>query len=140
VVDESGFTQQGDPSAGVAGPPKGRLGQEDHGQIGVFRVGVTPGGVAWLGPHLDWPQTWCANRPAGVERREKVHLPETVVFSTQPPSARGLIRPTAALGVVPWKGITADAEEGSNGGFLDAVERLEWRRSCPLGGARCGPP
>lgn len=48
VVDESGYTKKGDHSAGVARQDNGRLGKQDNCQVGVFLVGVTPGGVAML--------------------------------------------------------------------------------------------
>ena len=44
-----------------------------------------------------------------------------------PQIAAGLIRQTAALGVVALDWITADEEYGRNGEFLDEVERLELR-------------
>ena len=40
VVDESGFSQKGDHSAGVDRQYNGRLGKEDNCQVGVFLVGV----------------------------------------------------------------------------------------------------
>ena len=52
VVDESGFSQTGDQSVGVARQHNGRLGKGDHCQVGVFLVGVTPGGVAMLDHQL----------------------------------------------------------------------------------------
>src|SRR5512135_3352046 len=47
-VDESGFAKKGEHSAGVARQHNGRLGKEDNCQVGVFLVGVTPGGAALL--------------------------------------------------------------------------------------------
>src|SRR5205807_10362413 len=49
------------------------------------------------------------------------------VFQTKPQIAAGLIRLTAALGVVVLDRITADEEEGQNGEFLDALETLGHR-------------
>jgi SRSO17 transposase len=127
VVDESGFAKKGNPSAGVARQHHGRLGKEDNCQVGVFLVGVTPGGSALLDHQLYLPEGWCEDSRACAERREKVHIPEAVAFRTRPQIAAGLIRPTAALGVVPLDWITADEEYGTNGGFLDEVEHLELR-------------
>ncbi len=73
------------------------------------------------------PRVRCAAGQAAAERREKVHIPETVTFQTKPQIAAGLIRRTAALGVVSLDWITADEAYGRNGGFLDEVERLELR-------------
>ena len=127
VVDESGFAKKGDHSAGVARQHNGRLGKEDNCQVGVFLVGVTPGGAALLDHQLYLPESWCEETKACADRREKVHIPETVAFQTKPQIAAGLIRQTAALGVVTLDWITADEEYGRNGEFLDEVERLELR-------------
>src|SRR6266436_6728969 len=128
VVDESGFTKKGDHSAGVARQYNGRLGKEDNCQVGVFLVGVTPGGAALLDHALYLPEEeWCADTEACHDRRAKVHIPERVVFQTKPQIAAGLIRLTAALGVVVLDWITADEEYGRNGEFLDDLETLGHR-------------
>src|SRR5512147_1424882 len=127
VIDESGFAKKGDHSAGVARQHNGRLGKEDSCQVGVFLVGVTPGGSALLDHQLYLHASWCEAGQAAAERRQKVHIPETVAFQTKPQIAAGLIRRTAALGVVTLDWITADEEYGMNGGFLDEMEQLELR-------------
>src|SRR3977135_2358678 len=106
VVDESGSDKTGDHSAGVARQHNGRLGKEDNCQVGVFLVGVTPGGTALLDHRLYLPEPWRAQRQAGNARRDKPHIPETVVFQTKPQIAAGLIRQTALLGVVTLDWIT----------------------------------
>jgi SRSO17 transposase len=127
VIDESGFAKKGDHSAGVARQHNGRLGKEDNCQVGVFLVGVTPGGSALLDHQLYLPETWCEPTQAGRDRRQKAHIPETVAFGTKPQIAAGLIRRTVVLDVVGLDWITADEEYGKNGGFLDEVEQLELR-------------
>jgi SRSO17 transposase len=127
VVDESGFAKKGTHSAGVARQHNGRLGKEDNCQVGVFLVGVTPGGNALLDHQLYLPENWCEDSPACDERRQKVHIPDTVAFGTKPQIAAGLIRQTVALGVVTLDWITADEAYGNNGQFLDEVEQLELR-------------
>ena len=127
VVDESGFAKKGGHSAGVARQHNGRLGKEDNCQVGVFLVGVTPGGSALLDHQLYLPEAWCEPGKAAERRRQKVHIPESVIFGTKPAIAAGLIRQTVALGIVALDWITADEEYGKNGGFLDEVERLELR-------------
>jgi SRSO17 transposase len=127
VVDESGFAKKGQHSAGVARQHNGRLGKEDNCQVGVFLVGVTPGGSALLDHQLYLPEAWCEPGKAAERRRQKVHIPESVLFGTKPEIAAGLIRQTAALGIVALDWITADEEYGKNGGFLDEVEQLELR-------------
>src|SRR5438270_1436062 len=127
IVDESGFSKKGDQSAGVARQHNGRLGKEDNCQVGVFLVGVTPGGMALLDHQLYLPESWCEDTPSGQERRDKVHIPETVSFQTKPAIAAGLIRMTVVLGIVCLVWITADEEYGRNGDFLDELEALEKR-------------
>jgi SRSO17 transposase len=127
VIDESGFAKKGDQSAGVGRQHNGRLGKEDNCQVGVFLVGVTPGGSALLDHQLYLPESWCGGTKACQDRREKVHIPEAVTFQTKPQIAAGLIRQTLVLGAVSLDWITADEAYGRNGEFLDEVERLELR-------------
>jgi SRSO17 transposase len=127
VIDESGFTKKGNHSAGVARQHNGRLGKTDNCQIGVFLVGVTPGGAALLDHQLYLHQSWCEDTKAGKERRGKVHIPETVTFQTKPQIAAGLIRQTVAQDIVRLDWITADEAYGRDGAFLDELEWLELR-------------
>ena len=127
IVDESGFAKKGDHSAGVARQYNGRLGKEDNCQVGVFLVGVTPGGAALLDHRLYLPEPWCEDSTAGKQRRDKAHIPETVAFQTKPQIAAGLIRLTALLGVVALDWITADELYGRDGDFLDELEELGHR-------------
>ena len=90
IVDESGFTKKGDHSAGVARQHNGRLGKEDNCQVGVFLVGVTPGGSALLDHGLYLPEeTWCEDTQECRDRRDKVHIPERVGLPDQAPDRRG---------------------------------------------------
>src|SRR3954466_4336369 len=96
IVDESGFSKKGDHSAGVGRQYNGRLGKEDNCQVGVFLVGVTPGGAALLDHQLYLPEAWCDPGKAAAERRNKAHIPEAVAFHTKPQIAAGLIRQVVA--------------------------------------------
>ena len=127
VVDESAFTKKGDHSAGVDRQHNGRLGKEDNCQVGVFLVGVTPGGVALLDHQLYLPESWCQDDEAGRERRAKAHIPETVSFQTKPQIAGAMVRRTEVLGQVHLDWITADELYGRNGEFLGELEALEQR-------------
>jgi SRSO17 transposase len=127
VVDESGFSKKGAQSAGVGRQHNGRLGKEDNCQVGVFLVGVTPGGAALLDHGLYLPETWCEDTQACQGRRAKVHIPADVGFQTKHQIAAGLIRLTAVLGVVALDWITADEDYGKNGDFLDELEALGHR-------------
>jgi SRSO17 transposase len=127
VVDESGFAKKGDHSAGVARQHNGRLGKEDNCQVGVFLVGVAPGGSALLDHQLYLPESWCEDTRDCRDRRNKAHIPESIAFQTKAQIAAGLIRQTVALDLVRLDWVTADEEYGRDGKFLDELERLELR-------------
>jgi SRSO17 transposase len=127
VIDESGFAKKGNHSAGVGRQHNGRLGKEDNCQVGVYLVGVTPGGSAMLDHRLYLPESWCQDTQECRDRRDKVHIPEAVAFQTKPQIAAGLIRMTMALGLVTLDWITADELYGRNGEFLDELETLGHR-------------
>ena len=127
IIDESGFTKKGDQSVGVARQYNGRLGKEDNCQVGVFLVGVTPGGAALLDHQLYLPESWCETTRAGEDRRAKVHIPDSVAFQTKPQIGADLIRRTAVLGTVSLDWVAADETYGRTGDFLDELEALEQR-------------
>jgi SRSO17 transposase len=127
VVDESAFSKKGTHSAGVARQYNGRLGKRDNCQVGVFLVGVTPGGAALLDHALYLPETWCEDTEECRTRRDRTHIPETVAFETKPQIAARLMRQASVLGVVDFDWITADEEYGRTGEFLDELETLEQR-------------
>src|SRR5262249_6362106 len=127
VVDASGFTKKGEHSAGVARQHNGRLGREDNCKVGVFLLGVAPGGSALLDHQLSLPQSWCEDTRACRDRRNKAHIPESITFQTKAQIAAGLVRQTVALDLVGLNWITADEEYGRDGKFLDELEQLELR-------------
>jgi SRSO17 transposase len=127
VIDESGFAKKGNHSAGVGRQHSGRLGKEDNCQVGVFLVGVSPGGSAMLDHQLYLPESWYEDTEECRKRREKVHIPERVTFQTKPQIAAGLIRMTNLLGIATLDWITADELYGRNGEFLDELEELGHR-------------
>src|SRR3954451_2545339 len=127
VIDETAFSKKGRHSAGVARQHNGRLGKEDSCQVGVFLVGVTPGGSALLDHQLFLPESWCEDTEACAKRRAKAHIPESVGFRAKPRIAAGLIRQTIATGIVHLDWVTADEAYGGNGGFLDELEESELR-------------
>jgi SRSO17 transposase len=127
VIDESAFTKKGTHSAGVARQHNGRLGKEDNCQVGVFLVGVTPGGSALLDHQLFLPESWCAATDEAQVRRERVHISEDLPFRTKPQIAAELVRNLVIMGTVVLDWIVADEEYGRAGHFLDELEALEQR-------------
>jgi SRSO17 transposase len=127
IIDETAFTKKGRHSAGVARQHNGRLGKEDNCQVGVFLVGVTPGGSALLDHQLFLPESWCELTPEARDRRERAHIPEDLPFRTKPRIAAELVRNVAVTGTVALDWIVADSEYGRAGHFLDELELLEQR-------------
>jgi SRSO17 transposase len=127
VIDETAFAKKGEHSAGVARQHNGRLGKEDNCQVGVFLVGVTPGGSALLDHQLFLPESWCAATTEAHDRRERAHIPEEVPFRTKPRIAAELVRNVAVTGTVALDWVVADSEYGRAGHLLDELEQLEQR-------------
>jgi SRSO17 transposase len=123
VIDESGFEKAGTESVGVASQYCGRLGKTDNCQVGVFLVGVTPGGTAALDAQLFLTETWAADR----KRRKKTRVPKNNKFQTKPQIAAEMIRRTRAAGNVLPDWIVADSLYGASGPFLDDLEELNQR-------------
>jgi len=123
VIDESGFEKAGTESVGVARQWCGRLGKTENCQVGVFLVGVTPGGVAALDSQLFLTEEWAADR----QRRQKAHVPPEIKFQTKPQIAIEMIRRTRAAGKVCLDWLIADSLYGDSGEFLDALEVMGQR-------------
>ena len=96
VIDESGFEKAGTESVGVARQYCGRLGKTENCQVGVFLVGVTPGGATALDAELFLTEEWAADR----KRRKKTSVPKEIKFQTKPQIAAEMIRRTRAAGKV----------------------------------------
>ena len=123
VIDESGFKKAGTESVGVASQWGGRLGKTENCQVGVFLIGVTPGGVGGLDAQLFLPETWAADR----KRRKNARVPKEVRFQTKPQIGAEMVRRTRAAGRVPLDWIVADSLYGDSGEFLDALEAMNQR-------------
>jgi len=114
VIDGSAFVKHGKESVGVQRQWCGRLGKKENCQVGVFLLGVTPGGSALLDHQLYLPETWAAD----ALRRKKTRVPAEIAFQTKPQIAAALL----ARSSVHFDWITADEEFGRDGAFLDALE------------------
>jgi SRSO17 transposase len=123
VFDESSFEKAGRESVGVARQWCGRLGKTENCQVGVFLVGVTPGGVAGLDAQLFLTETWAADR----KRRKKTRVPRQIKFRTKPQIAAEMLRRTRAAGHVQFDWIVTDSLYGDSGTFLDALEEMNQR-------------
>ena len=119
VIDGSGFVKRGTESVGVQRQWCGRLGKKENCQVGVFLLGATPAGTALLDHQLYLPERWAED----MARRKKTRVPPEVTFQTKPQIAAALV----ARSSVRFDWITADAEFGRDGDFLDALEQGPWR-------------
>lgn len=119
VIDGTAFTKRGTHSVGVKRQWSGRLGKKENCQVGVFLIGTTPGGTVLLDHQLYLPKEWVED----AARREKTRVPAEVTFQTKPQIAVELVGRCS----VRFDWITADAEYGRDGDFLDALERGKQR-------------
>jgi SRSO17 transposase len=123
VIDESGFEKAGTESVGVARQWCGRLGKTENCQVGVFLIGVTPGGSAALDAQLFLTEEWAA----AAKRRKKAHVPKEIRFQTKPQIAAEMVRRTRAAGKVRFDWIVADSLYGDSSEFLAALEAMDQR-------------
>lgn len=118
VIDESSFIKQGEDSVGVKRQYCGRLRVTANCQVGVFLVGVTPGGECLLDQELYLPVDWARDGA----RRRKTRVPPEVKFRDKEQIAADLIRRLLANGSVQPSWITGDEVYGNDGDLLDDLE------------------
>ncbi len=119
VIDESSFIKQGEQSVGVKEQYCGRLRSVANCQVGVFLVGVTPGGDCLLDHELYLPADWTRDRA----RRRKARVPAKIKFRTKPQIAVELVERLLQHKLVQPTWIVADEAYGDCGHLLDALER-----------------
>ncbi|VVB51078.1 DDE superfamily endonuclease [uncultured archaeon] len=78
-LDESGFSKQGDSSAGVQRQYCGRLGKIENCQVGVFLGYVNNNKRTLIDKRLYIPHEWVDD----IERRKKCGIPDDLVFKTK---------------------------------------------------------
>lgn len=123
VIDESGFAKRGTESVGVKRQWCGRLGKKENCQVGVYWIGVTPGGCAMLEHQLYLPKEWAAD----TEKRHKTHVPEDVAFQTKPEIATALRRRIQNGDQVRFDWVIGDELYGRNHEFLDEMDADQQR-------------
>ena len=80
IIDDTSFPKKGKHSVGVARQYSGQLGKQDNCQVAVSLSIANDAASLPVAYRLYLPQDW-ANDPA---RRQKVGVPEDVVFKTKP--------------------------------------------------------
>ncbi|MFI6928702.1 IS701 family transposase [Nonomuraea spiralis] len=111
VGDDTGFTKQGDRSAGVQRQYTGTTGKITNCQIGVFLGYASNRGRAVLDRELYLPQdSWIAQ----PERCAAAQIPDQIGFATKPQLLQTMIERTLAASL-PFGWVTADEAYGDNG-------------------------
>ena len=116
VFDDTGYLKKGTKSVGVKRQYTGTAGKVENGQVGVFRVYVTPRGQTFLDRRLYLPQEWCEN----PERRREARAPEEVEFRTKPELAAEMLSHAWRQGV-PMHWITGDEGYGDSTELRDLI-------------------
>jgi SRSO17 transposase len=122
IVDDTGFPKKGSHSVGVAHQYCGALGKTANSQCAVSvslanRLASVPAAI-----RLYLPESWASD----MERREKVGVPEPVVFKTKWQIAVDLIDHLAEEGV-PKATVLADAGYGDATKFREALTARGFR-------------
>jgi SRSO17 transposase len=120
VLDETGFVQKGEHSAGVARQYSGTVGKVENCQIGVFLGYASRLGQALLDRELYLPNVWTTDR----ERCRKAGIPDDRRFAPKPQLARQMLARAFAAGV-PATWVTGDRVYGN------ARRRRMWLESHP---------
>jgi len=100
IVDDTGFAKKGVHSVGVARQYCGRLGKTDNCQIAVTLSIANHAASLPIAYRLYLPEDWAKD----AARREKVHIPDDVVFKTKPRIALDQIKAALAafVSMVYW--------------------------------------
>ena len=119
IIDDTGFPKQGRHSVGVARQYCGQLGKQDNCQVAVSLSIANHHASLPVAYRLYLPQEWTEDR----ERRQKVGIPEDIVFKTKPQIALDLIRAACEVGL-PRGVVLMDAGYGANTDLRTDIAKL----------------
>lgn len=119
IVDDTSFAKKGDHSVGVTHQYSGRLGKTTNCQVAVSLSLANHAASLPIAYQLYLPQEWADD----TVRRQKAHVPQEVVFKTQPQIALDQIK-TALEADVPRGVVLADAGYGVDGAFRSGITAL----------------
>jgi SRSO17 transposase len=119
-LDESGDKRAGVLSAGSARQYLGRLGKVDVGQVGVALSYSCEDFWALVDAELYLPENWFDSDHARL--RERLHIPESLLFSTKPQIGLDLVRRAHRRGL-PFVAVAADAVYGRDSDFRAALDK-----------------
>jgi SRSO17 transposase len=95
VVDETGFLNKGQQSAGVARQESGTAGRVEHGPMGGWLTSASAQGHVCLDRDLYVPQEWTKDKP----RCEGAGRPAARPCATKPPLAQQRLQRACDAGV-----------------------------------------
>jgi len=129
IIDESA-DKSGQHKAGSSRQHNGNLGKIEQSQVGVFAGLVNNGHHCWIDGQLYLPEAWFSEKFA--QARQKVGLPEQVVFQTKIQIAAELIKNAHRQGV-PFEAVDFDTLYGRNSWLRDELdkEQIEYYGDVP---------
>jgi SRSO17 transposase len=122
VLEEIGFTKQGNKSVGVARQYNPTLGKRDNCQIGVFLRYASALGHALVDTRLYLPQSWTNNRP----RCQSAGVSDLVMYQSQGDLALDMLRAATERGQLHSRWVTGSRTFGRNTAFRDALDAGGW--------------
>jgi SRSO17 transposase len=118
VLEEIGFTKQGNKSVGVACQHNPTLGKRDNCQIGVFLSYASARGRAVVDTRLYLPQSWTNNRL----RCEQAGVPDTMPYQSHADLALDMLHIAKERGHLQSRWVTGSGTFGRNSSFRDALD------------------
>ncbi len=122
IVDDTGFSKQGDKSVGVARQYSGTLGKVGNCQIGVGLTYASPRGHTLVDLRLYLPQSWTAD-PA---RCAAAGVPKEMPYQAKPELGITMLRAARTRGHLVAKWVTADEGYGQVPSFRDTLDAEGW--------------
>src|SRR3954466_6231835 len=134
VLDETGFVEKGEKSAGVQRQYSGTAGRVENCQIGVFLGYASRHGRALIDRALYLPE----GRAGDAGRRAGAGVPREIAFTTKPKLGRAMLERALDAGV-PCSWVTGDSVYGADRALRRRIEaRGGLGGACPRAGG-AGP-
>lgn len=122
VLDESAEEKAGEHSAGAGRQHNGRLGKIEISQVGVFLALVTPDVCTWIDGELYLPIAWFGD--SHRDERNKVGVPDELVFQTKPELGWQLIKRTQER-KIPFQAVVMDDMYGRNEALRQNLDKAQ---------------
>ena len=119
IIDDTGFPKEGKHSVGVARQDCGQLGKQDNCQVAVSLSVANDHASLPIAYQLYLPKVWADDQA----RRDKVGVPERIVFKTKPQIALDQVKWACEAGL-PRGVVLADAGYGVEAAFRAGLTNL----------------